>query len=52
MQVLTLDVCFLLVSLGNNNFRTPVKDKGFSSKSVQRGDYSVVLVSRFPPKGT
>ena len=33
--MLTVDLCFSLVSLGNNNFGPPVKDKGFfSSKSV------------------
>ena len=32
--MLTVDLCFSLVSLGNNNFGPPVKDKCFSSKYV------------------
>ena len=54
-QVLTADLCFSLVSLGNNNFGPPVKDKCFFLLSLslcftKRGKDKVVLI--FPPKGT
>ena len=51
--MLTVDLCFSLVSLGNNNFGPPVKDKGFFLLSLcftKRGEDRVVL--SFPPKGT
>ena len=50
--MLTVDLCFSLVSLGNNNFGPPVKDKGFFLLSLcftKRGEDRVVL--SFPPKG-
>ena len=51
--MLTVDLCFSLVSLGNNNFGPPVKDKGLFLLSLcftKRGEDRVVL--SFPPKGT
>ena len=51
--MLTVDLCFSLVSLGNNNFGPPVKDKGFFLLSLcftKRGEDRVAL--SFPPKGT
>ena len=51
--MLTVDLCFSLVSLGNNNFGPPVKDKGCFLLSLcftKRGGDRVVL--SFPPKGT
>ena len=51
--MLTVDLCFSVVSLGNNNFGPPVKDKGFFLLSLcftKRGEDRVVL--SFPPKWT
>ena len=51
--MLTVDLCFSLVSLGNNKIGPPVKDKCFFLLSLcftKRGEDRVVLI--FPPKGT
>ena len=51
-QVLTVDLCFSRVSLGNNKIGPPVKDKCFFLLSLcftKRGGDRVVLI--FPPKG-
>ena len=51
--MLTVDLCFSVVSLGNNNFGPSVTDKGFFLLSLcftKRGEDRVVL--SFPPKGT
>ena len=50
--MLTVDLCFSLVSLGNNKIGPPVKDKCFFLLSLcftKRGEDRVVLI--FPPKG-